>query len=101
MIKYFSYEDIPGKNYYMLKVDHTKLPPVHNFHGSYNVLPAHLLGLSYADFLRMCRDRFGAVLYGKNQKYPIATFSKENCHKELLEILNERTEEILKTIEIK
>ena len=56
--------------------------------GSYNVLPARILGISYAEFLRYARDKYGATIYGKGHKYPIVKFDNENdCNllcKELL-----------------
>lgn len=44
--------------------------------GSFNLMPARLLGLSYAQYLRFCRDILGATLIGKGDKYPIAYFKK-------------------------
>ena len=41
------------------------------FRGSYNLFAARVMGLNYADYLRLCRDYYGAILTGKNEKYPI------------------------------
>ena len=47
--------------------------------GSYNVLKARLFGLSYASFLRMARDVYGAQLRGR-EGYSIEYFtSKEKA----------------------
>lgn len=43
--------------------------------GSYNILFARLYGLSYAEFLRMARDEFGATLHGKDGGYITMTFA--------------------------
>lgn len=42
--------------------------------GSFNLLPARLMGLDYANYLRMCRDMCGATIMGKGNKYPVAYF---------------------------
>ena len=56
--------------------------------GSWNVLPARILGISYPEYLRYARDKYNGTLYGKGQKYPIVKFdNQEDCRllcKELL-----------------
>ena len=56
--------------------------------GSYNVLPARILGISYAEFLRYARDKYHGTIYGRAHKYPFVVFnSEEECNllcKELL-----------------
>lgn len=42
--------------------------------GSYLVMGARVLGISYPSFLRLCRDSFDAELYGKNTLYPLVVF---------------------------
>ena len=70
--------------------------PVHeNFHldsteGSFNVICARLMGLSYAQYLRMCRDCFGAEIIGKDSPYPVAYFKLSNELNDLIENLNAR-----------
>lgn len=75
--------------------------PVHdNFHldetaGSYNVICARLLGLTYAQYLRMCRDCFGAEIIGKDSIYPIAYFKRGKEMDALIELLNARANLVL------
>lgn len=75
--------------------------PVHeNFYlgktnGSYNVICARLLGLSYAQYLRFCRDICGAELSGKGSMYPIALFKNDAKFGQLLKLLNSRANLIL------
>ena len=75
--------------------------PVHeNFHldyteGSFSVIGARLFGISYASFLRMCRDCYGAELIGKNSKYPVAYFKQSKGLELLLEDLNTRANLVL------
>lgn len=70
--------------------------PVHeNFHlnsteGSFNVICARLLGISYANFLRLCRDEFGAEIIGKDSMYPVAYFNRSKELDALIDNLNAR-----------
>lgn len=94
-VKCFEYVEAvsrPGK--YIIK-------PVHeNFHldyteGSFNVICARVMGLSYAQYLRMCRDCFGAELMGKGMYYPTAYFNKTAELLALVDFLNARANLIL------
>ena len=68
--------------------------PIHdNFHldyteGSFNLICARLFGLSYPQFLRMCRDCFGAEIIGKGSMYPVAYFKRSTELDALIEFLN-------------
>lgn len=82
----------PGK--YLIK------PVYENFHltgteGSYNVICARVMGLSYAQYLRMCRDCFGAEIIGKGHLYPVAYFKMSNQLLDLVDNLNARANLIL------
>ena len=73
-IKIFSREEsvsYPGK--YIIRVDLDKFH-LNYTEGSYNVICARLMGLTYAQYLRMCRDCFGAEIIGKGSMYPVAYF---------------------------
>ena len=68
--------------------------PFYNAIGSYNVLKARLFDLTYASFLRMARDIYGAQLHGK-KGYITEFFVEKNkaiilC-KELNCLLNQLT----------
>ena len=72
MGKYVYYEETPyNKGKYILALHHDEFPFQNGISGSYNVFLARIAGLSYADFLRMCRDEFGATIIGKNTLYPV------------------------------
>ena len=94
-IKVFSREEsvsYPGK--YIIRVDLDK------FHldyteGSYNVICARLMGLTYAQYLRMCRDCFGAEIIGKGSNYPVAYFKLSEQLKDLVDGLNARANFVL------
>lgn len=75
--------------------------PIHdNFHldyteGSFNIICARLMGLSYADYLRMCRDCFGAEIIGKGSLYPVAYFKFSKQLNDLIDGLNARANIVL------
>ena len=76
MGKYVYYEETPyNKGKYIISLHHEQFPSADGTSGSYNVFLARLAGLSYADFLRMCRDEFGAEIIGKDKLYPVAYFN--------------------------
>lgn len=91
MIKYFTYEESPiSKRYYIrpnveaLHLNHTT--------GSFNLICARVMGLTYAEYLRMCRDVYGAELSGKGNKYPVANFKLSEELLSLVKLLNKRAE---------
>lgn len=77
------------------------IKPIHeNFHlegteGSYNVICARVMGLTYAQYLRMCRDCFGAEIVGKGHLYPLAYFKFSEGLIALEDNLNARANLIL------
>ena len=94
--KYFYLEESPyqpGK--YKVSMNFDMLPGIRTT-GSYNLLPARLLGLSYANYLRYCRDVYKAEIIGKNTMYPIAYFENNFATGDLIRILNERMSQIEK-----
>jgi hypothetical protein len=75
-------------------------PVYENFHldyteGSFNVICARLMGLTYPEYLRMCRDCFGAEIIGKGSKYPVAYFKLSKELNDLIENLNIRANLVL------
>lgn len=95
--RYFISEESPynpGK--YIILPVHGNLPITHT-EGSYAILAARLLNLSYPNYLRMCRDIYGAEIIGKGHLYPIAFFNGETKElKELINLLNKNVERIKK-----
>lgn len=79
--------DLPGLFY---------IEPIYiNFHlistrGNFNVICARLLNISYANYLRLCRDQMGATIIGKNSYYPIAYFKSKKIVEALVNLLNAR-----------
>lgn len=93
--KIFYYDEsasYPGK--YMIRA---KLEDFYLEHteGSYNIIQARLMGLTYAQYLRMCRDCFGAEIIGKGSKYPAPYFKLSKELNDLIEHLNSRASLVL------
>ena len=96
---YFYYEASPvhtGK--YVIKANFDLLP-LKNANGSYNIICARIMGLSFSDYLRMCRDEFGAEIVGKGSKYPVPYFKYSEGLTLLVKMLNARTTYIFDRIE--
>lgn len=75
----------PGK--WMVRMHHDKFFCT-STEGSYHVLEARLLGLSYAWYLRMCRDELSAEIIGKGSLYPVAYFKDKLLGQKLCKLLN-------------
>ena len=87
MEKYFYFEDCSIPHYLILRPDFNLLPLKYT-EGSYGVLPARLMNLSYAQYCRMCRDLFNAELRGKNKLYISILFPDKLRPRELVKVLN-------------
>ena len=82
----------PGK--YMIRADLEKFHL--NFtEGSYNIIGARLMGLTYAQYLRMCRDIYGAEIIGRGDMYPYPVFKLSRGLEELIDQLNARANLVL------
>jgi hypothetical protein len=53
------------------------------------------MGLTYANYLRMCRDKYGAEIIGKGDRYPVAYFKLSQGLVDLIEELNARANLVL------
>ncbi len=79
----------PGKYIIHLNFDEPTLPAMYTA-GSYNVLMARLMNMPYCEFLRFCRDRYGADVQGRKNMYPLPIFEKNEKTMELVKELNIR-----------
>ena len=89
-VEYFVLEEspyVPGK--YTIRLNFDKFPEMITS-GSFNVMPARLLNLTYAQYLRFCRDIVGGELTGKRTMYPIVYFKKNLESLTLVRLLNSR-----------
>lgn len=93
--KYFYLEEIPtNEGFYAIRLNHENFPFKTPIEGSYNIIMARLCGLSYADFLRMCRDILGATLIGRYGQtiFPYPLFKRSQKLEGFMKFLNARAE---------
>ena len=96
MEKYFYLDESPVyKNKYIIRLNHDKFLFPTGTSGSYNVFIARVLNLSYADYLRYSRDRLGAELIGKQSRYVMAYYDKNQTTEAFVKLLNKRMEYIM------
>ena len=96
MEKYFYLDESPiYKNKYIIRLNHNKFLFPTGTSGSYNVFIARVLNLSYADYLRYSRDRLGAELVGKQSRYVVAYYDKNQTTEAFVKLLNKRMEYIM------
>lgn len=69
--------------------------PTKKTEGSYALLPARLMELSYANYCRFCRDQLDAAIIGKELLYPIVCFKKNPVTLEFVRLLNARANLLL------
>ena len=91
MEKYFYLDESPlYKDKYVIRLNKEDLCFQKGFTGSFGVFPARLLGLSYVQYLRFCRDILGAELIGKNKKYVSVYFDRTDEVRQFIKLLNAR-----------
>ncbi len=89
-IKAFELEESPyQKGYYTIRPKIDKMP-ITGTNGSFALLGARLMELSYANYCRFCRDQLGALIIGKNTLYPKIYLKKNPITLEFIRTLNAR-----------
>lgn len=91
MKNYFYIDESVIEGKYLIKPDADKCHILVT-RGSLQVLEARIFGLNYIDYIRMCRDVYGATLKGKNSLYISVYFSSYEAAVPLLNELNRRAE---------
>ena len=81
-------------NKYIITIDHDAFN-LKNTSGSFNVICARLMNLSYAQWLRFCRDIGDAELVGKDTLYPVPYFTLTKKSYELVDLVNSRANMVL------
>lgn len=95
---YFSPDFLPWDKEYTIHIAPEVYEKFHKPTGSYTVLFARLIGLSYADSLRYFHDYYNAKIIGKDGIYCIMRFEqKEDCEK-LCKLLSSRWEYIVRRL---
>lgn len=95
MKTYFYLDDIPrypGSK--VIRVKHESWPPMKT-DGSYTILPCRMIGLSYADYLRYCRDVLSAKVVSHGGVYCIVLFEETKEVKEFVADLNRRADYVI------
>ena len=86
----FTYEESPyHPGYYTIMVNHDAFY-LFSTEGSFNIICSRLLNMSYANYLRFCRDILGATLIGKGSMYIVPYFKKGENLFALVKLLNAR-----------
>lgn len=83
-------------NKYVISVNYNEDLFPNGTTGSYNILVARFLNLTYADYLRYARDQLGAELVGKGHLYVTPYFENTNEVRTLILLLNARARYVLK-----
>ena len=99
---YFKLEESASRpNWFIIMPVHERISEFFKtpFEGSYSVLGARLLGLTYSKYLRFLRDVIGADIVGKNSMYPVAYLKKTEEAQMLVRLLDKRMEAIDKNYE--
>lgn len=65
---FFKVQETPYYTGYYVISPETSNIPFSQMRGSWNVLPARLLNIDYVNYLRVCRDEFNVVFFGKKKK---------------------------------
>lgn len=88
----------PSKRY-CIEYDTSVYEEIGRIDGSFSLLPSRLYGISYVDFLRMARDKYGARLSGKKGVYFTVTFKDKTDAERMVLDLNERWSHLISTKE--
>lgn len=94
--KYFYLEDSPYlETWSTLRPQIEKMPFPNGTKGTYGLLVARLLGLSYGEYMRFARDVLGAQVIGKGEKYPRVYFRSTPEVQQFMKLLDKRMEMIM------
>ena len=97
--QYFYLEESPYYPHrYTLRLNYELCDITKGTRGSTSVLPARLLHLTYAHFLRYCRDVLNAELIGKNGLYVVPYFKGDIKSRSFVRLLNARLHYIMSEI---
>lgn len=95
MNKYFYIDESPVyKEKFLIRVNGEKFIKFFpsGMSGSYNVLIGRVAGMSYATFLRYCRDVLNGEIIGKGHKYPVVFFDRSEDLVAFVKLLNKNME---------
>lgn len=96
-MKFYTNENCDG--HFIIAIDDVPFPEsaAEYMHGSYNVLAARLLGLTYPDYLRYVRKNYNAELHGRTG-YSYCTFKNKADAVKLIMQLNKEWSKVEKAL---
>lgn len=97
-MKYFTFKETSNQGWMLCPNWDAFWSEGQQIQGSFNVICARVAGLSWAQWLRFCRQN-GATLYGKEHKYVCAIWKEPN--KEFEKMMNMRAAELAKLVNFK
>lgn len=97
-MKYFTFKETSNQGWMLCPNWDVFWSEGQQIQGSFNVICARVAGLSWAQWLRFCRQN-GASLYGKEHKYVCAIWKEPN--KEFEKMMNMRAAELAKLVDFK
>ena len=97
-MKYFTFKETSNQGWMLCPNWDAFWSEGRQIQGSFNVICARVAGLSWAQWLRFCRQN-GAALYGKEHKYVCAIWKESN--KEFEKMMNMRAAELAKLVDFK
>lgn len=91
--QWFTYREVsndPLGKVIIVPKDYDDFPMNTRLGGSYSLAPARVLGLSYAEYLRMLRASFpeDVTLVGRDGNYPVAQWRKGKSLYTFIDLLN-------------
>lgn len=99
MKEYFYLEEsVNYPNRYLIRLHHDLFRFPSGISGSFNILIARVLGVSYPDYLRYVRENFGAELVGVGHKYVLPYFENSEKVRIFVNGLNKRMDTIYKNL---
>lgn len=97
-MKYFTFKETSNQGWMLCPNWDAFWSEGQQIQGGFNVICARVAGLSWAQWLRFCRQN-GASLYGKEHKYVCAIWKEPN--KEFEKMMNMRATELAKLVDFK
>lgn len=95
---HFTPELLPWDDEYIIQISKDVYKPFFGTTGSFSVLFARILGLSYAASLRYLQDYYNAKVTGKDGLYCVIRFDNERDCRRVCELLSTRWDQILRRL---
>ncbi|MBQ2176253.1 MAG: hypothetical protein II453_14725 [Alphaproteobacteria bacterium] len=94
-MRYFTPEFLPWDEEFTIAIDREVYNAIGKTNGSFSVLYARILGLSYANMLRYLEDYYDAKVTGKDGIYCVIRFPSEKQCLRVCDLLSSRWTRLL------